>query len=81
MIPDQVIEELITSIPEGVVEVADPSLRAGAKIEILDGSLKGLNGSVIAQLSAQDRVEVLLEFLGREITVALDSDAVSLSDD
>ncbi len=81
VIPDQVIEELIASIPEGVVEIADPSLRPGAKIEILDGSLKGLNGSVIAQLSAQDRVEVLLEFLGREITVALDSHAVSLSDD
>ncbi|MFP4261660.1 MAG: transcription termination/antitermination protein NusG [Opitutales bacterium] len=81
VIPENVIEELMATLPGGVVEVADPSLTPGAKVEILEGSLKGLNGSVIAQLPAQDRVEVLLEFLGREIRVALDSDAVTLSED
>lgn len=80
VIPEKVITELKESLPEGVIEISDPSVQPGAKVEILKGSLKGLNGSVIAQLPAADRVEVLLEFLGREIKVAVETDAIHLSD-
>lgn len=80
VIPETIITELKDSLPEGVIEVADPSIQPGAQIEILKGSLKGLNGSVIAQMPADERVEVLLEFLGREIRVAVKTDAIHLRD-
>lgn len=78
-IPSQVIEELRASLPDGIIETPDLSIEAGANIELITGSLKGLNGTVLAQLPAQNRVEVLLEFLGREITVAVSADAVMLA--
>lgn len=80
VIPERIVTELKNTLPEGVIEVADPSIAPGANIEILNGGLKGLNGRVIAQLPAADRVEVLLEFLGREIKVAVENDAIHLTD-
>ncbi len=69
-VPEAVIADLQASLPEAVIEVPDPSLEPGAEVEFVAGSLKGLNGTVLARLPAGTRVQVLLEFLGREITVS-----------
>lgn len=79
VVPDKVITELKKSLPDDVIEVPDPSIVPGAEVEVLAGSLKGLNGKVIAQLPAKNRVELLLDFLGREIIVAVDSDDIHLA--
>ena len=42
-------------------------LTAGTPVMMVEGPLKGLQGLVTA--SAQDRVFVLLEIMGREVTV------------
>jgi len=42
-------------------------LTAGTPVRLVEGPLKGLEGLVTA--SAQDRVFVLLEIMGREVTV------------
>lgn len=81
VIPTPVIEALRASIPGELIEVADPSIEPGARIAILSGGLKGLNGTVIAQLPAKERVEVLLEFLGRELRVAVDIDQIHLAEE
>ena len=78
-IPETVIEQLRNSLPEGIIEAPDPSVEPGARIEFVSGSLEGLNGMVLAQLPAQNRIEVLLEFLGQEITVAVSAEDVMLS--
>jgi transcription antitermination factor NusG len=69
VIPDRIIHDLKASIPEGIIDAPDLSIQSGAEIEVITGSLKGLNGKVLAQLPAKNRIQVLLEFLGREITV------------
>lgn len=78
-VPEQIIEELKASLPEDVIEAPDLSIIPGAEVELITGSLKGLNGKVLAQLAPTNRIQVLLEFLGREITVAIDADDVLLA--
>lgn len=81
VIPERVIEDLKASLPEGVVEAPDPSIEPGAEIEFASGSLKGLNGKVLAQLPAKNRIQILLDFLGREITVDVSPDDILLARD
>ncbi len=80
VVPEHIIDSLKASLPENVIEAPDPSIEPGAEIEILTGSLKGLNGKVLAALPAKKRVEVLLDFLGREITVAIHPDDIILKE-
>lgn len=80
VIPERIIAELQASLPDGIIENRDPSIEAGADVEFVSGSLKGLNGKVLAQLPAKNRIQVLLEFLGREITVDVSPDSVLLAD-
>jgi transcriptional antiterminator RfaH len=77
--PREIIEDLKASLPEGVIEAPDLSLEPGAKVQFVSGSLQGLNGEVLAQLSSSNRVQILLEFLGREITVAASTDDILLN--
>jgi len=78
-IPNRVIENLKDHLPKGIAEAPDLSIEPGAEIQFVSGSLKGLNGTVIAQLSAQNRIQVLLDFLGREITVNVASSDILLA--
>jgi transcriptional antiterminator RfaH len=80
-LPEQLIEDLRASVPEGIIEAPDPSIEPGAQVEFSSGSLQGLNGKVLAQLSATNRIQVLLEFLGNEITVAVSADDILLASD
>ncbi|MBT4758824.1 MAG: hypothetical protein HOO08_10595 [Opitutae bacterium] len=79
-LPEQLIEDLRASVPEGIIEAPDPSIAPGAQVKFSSGSLQGLNGKVLAQLSATNRIQVLLEFLGNEITVAVSADDILLAD-
>ena len=81
IIPKHVIEDLKASLPEDVIEAPDLSILPGAEIEVITGSLKGLNGRVLAQMSAQNRIQILLDFLGREIKVSITPDDVLLARD
>jgi transcriptional antiterminator RfaH len=78
-IPDRIIEQLKETFPEPITEAPDPSIEPGAEIEVITGSLSGLKGKVIAALPANNRIQILLEFLGREITVSVTTDSVLLS--
>ncbi len=81
VIPERIIEELKASIPAGIIEAPDLSIEPGAEIEFVTGSLKGLNGKVLAQLPAQNRIQILLDFLGREITVEVNPNDILLARD
>jgi transcriptional antiterminator RfaH len=81
IIPKHVVEDLKASLPEDVIEAPDLSILPGAEIEVITGSLKGLNGKVLAQMSAQNRIQILLDFLGREIKVSIAPDDVLLARD
>ena len=80
VVPDRVVEDLRDSLPRGVIEAPDPSIEPGADIEVLSGSLKGLNGTVLGQLPAKNRIQILLDFLGQEIKVAVNSEDIILAE-
>ena len=81
IIPKHVIEDLKASLPKNIIEAPDLSILPGAEIEVVNGSLTGLNGKVLAQMSAQNRIQILLDFLGREIKVCIAADDVLLTRD
>ena len=81
VIPEHIIRNLQASIPEGIIEAPDLSIEPGAEIEVITGSLKGMNGKVLAQLTAKNRIQILLEFLGQEITVEVNPDDILLAQD
>jgi transcription antitermination factor NusG len=79
-IPDRLIEDLKADLPEeGILDAPDLSYRPGVEIELIAGSLKGLQGQVLALLPAERRVKVLLEILGREITIAVSAEEIHLT--
>ena len=78
-VPAATIEQLRASLPQGVIEAPDLSLSPGAAVQFVTGSLQGLQGTVLAQMPASDRVQVLLDFLGREIKVLADADDILLA--
>ncbi len=51
----------------GQDEVVSHGLVAGTAVELIDGPLKGLQAMV--KSSAQDRVLILLEIMGREVHI------------
>ncbi|MGZ0654170.1 transcription termination/antitermination protein NusG [Coraliomargarita sp. W4R53] len=81
VIPERIIEDLKASLPAGIIEAPDLSIEPGAAVEVITGSLKGLNGKVLAQLPANNRIQILLEFLGQEITVDVSPNDILLNYD
>ena len=58
------------------VAVIDSEVRAGDKVTIVAGAMTGIDGVVTQYLSGRERVQVLLEFLGREIHAEVEKSAV-----
>ena len=79
VVPEKIVEDLRDSFTDEMIEVPDLSIEPGAQIEFVSGSLKGLNGKVLAQLSAKDRIRVLIDFLGNEMAVDVDPNDVLLA--
>jgi transcription antitermination factor NusG len=64
-VPDQVIDELRECFEsEDPVTVQD-SLRAGAEVTVTEGAFLGAQGVVVRVLRSKQRVQILLDFLGR----------------
>ncbi len=84
-VPSSIIEDLQSTYPEdSIFEAADPALEPGARVEIVSGSLKSMKATVLAYLSVEDRLKILVEFLGRDTEVEIPTDhalAVSSTED
>lgn len=76
-LPDGVVEGIrAREDDKGFVQMDLPlPFKPGEKVEVLDGPLKNLTG-IFQSLSDDARVVVLLEMLGRPVTVRLAIDAV-----
>ncbi len=75
-IPDEVIAELQTGIGVEAVHVIDEPLAVGEEIEVAAGAFRGLKAVVSRVMPARERVTVLLEFLGRQTSVEIESRVV-----
>jgi transcriptional antiterminator RfaH len=77
-VSDEVIEDLQRHFGEGFSVVAEETLKPGAEVTVAGGAFEGMQASVLRVLPARQRVEVLLEILGRPTTVQVDRRWVAL---
>jgi transcriptional antiterminator RfaH len=78
VVPDAVIEELQSCFTsEEPMLVADP-LAPGTEVVLADGAFAGMRAYVLRVMSARQRVQVLLDILGRPTEVEVDRGAVAL---
>jgi transcriptional antiterminator RfaH len=75
-VPDEVIEKLQASFPEGEIQEFDRDVRPGDEVTIAHGPFAGLEGKVLRVLAPQQRVQVLLEMLGRFTPVMVNPNAL-----
>jgi transcriptional antiterminator RfaH len=73
-IPDAVIESLRRDLDELKDQVLTDAPEEGEEVEVGNGAFKGLTGQVIRVLPARQRVEILLDFMGRSVAAELSLD-------
>jgi transcriptional antiterminator RfaH len=75
-VPEAVIEELRVSLGGDPVHVIREELQPGESVQIAGGVFHGLRAVITRVMPSRERVAVLLEFLGRQTTVELPSEAL-----
>lgn len=65
-VPEEVIEELRMEMQGKEVREVRHSLEVGDVVEVAEGPMRGLKGLVESIASGEERVRVLMEFLGRQ---------------
>ncbi len=69
IVPDSIISVLRTKLGGEPREVERPAISAGSEVVILEGPFKNLTAIVSGKVPARERVQLLLDFLGREVSV------------
>lgn len=77
-VADQVIEELRQCFGSGDPMWVEDRLCAGAEVTVAEGSFLGSRGIVVRVLSAKQRVQILLDFLGRPTLAEVDRKSLIL---
>jgi transcriptional antiterminator RfaH len=75
-LPDAAMAELRRLCGDEELHVVPATLQTGDAVEIAGGVFHGLSAVVTQVLPARQRVSVLLDFLGRQLTVELSQDEV-----
>ena len=67
LLPDTLISEIRTRTgPDELVEIA-PALEPGQGVRIVQGPFQGLEALVTRLITARERVEILIEWMGRSL--------------
>jgi transcriptional antiterminator RfaH len=78
VVPDQVVEELRQCFEsQEPMDVAD-NINPGAEVTVGEGAFQGFNGIVLRVLPAKQRVQILLDFLGRTTLAEVDRKSLIL---
>ena len=72
-IADQIIEELKLEMDGQDVREIQFGIKVGDTVEVAEGPMRGLKGIVERIASGEERVRILLEFLGRQNFVEVPS--------
>ena len=75
-VPDPVIASLQSALGPAEVHVLGDDLQPGQFVEIAGGVFHGLSAVVLRVMASQERIAVLLDFLGRQTPVELPLTAV-----
>ena len=79
-VPDHIIEELQQCFESEEPMTVDDGLFVGADVTVADGALLGSRGIVVRFLPARQRVQILLDFLGRTTLAEVDRKSLNLED-
>jgi transcriptional antiterminator RfaH len=79
-ISDSVIADLIAAFPENEILDCDRHVEVGDEVTIGDGPFMGMKATVLRVMSPHQRVEVLLELLGRATPVIVNPGVLVLDD-
>jgi len=79
-ISDEVIAELSSSFPENEILDCDRHVEAGDEVTIGEGPFMGMKATVLRVMSPYQRVEVLLDLLGRATPVVVNPSVLVLED-
>jgi transcriptional antiterminator RfaH len=71
MVPDEVIAELRSGFPEDEIIDCDRHVEAGDEVTIAEGPFSGMKATVLRVMTPYQRVEVLLDMLGRATPVII----------
>lgn len=80
VVPSEVIEELRQCFESEEPMTVQDQLRAGAAVTVAEGSLLGSQGIVVRVLPAKQRVQILLDFLGRTTLTEVDRRSLIVQD-
>jgi len=75
-IPDRTIDELEKMLGTQKVHVIATPVSAGDKVEIIEGTFRGFEAIVSQVMSANERVAIMLDFLGRQTVVQINGEAL-----
>jgi transcriptional antiterminator RfaH len=79
-VPEQVIDELRQCFGSQNPMWVEDRLRPGAEVTVAEGSFLGSSGIVVRMLPAKQRVQILLDFLGRPTLAEVDRRSVTLEE-
>ena len=71
MVPEEVIQELRSGFPDDEIIDCDRHVEAGDEVIIGEGPFAGMRATVLRVMTPYQRVEVLLEMLGRVTPVII----------
>ncbi|SKA86708.1 transcriptional antiterminator RfaH [Prosthecobacter debontii] len=75
-VPDSVIESVRSEMDHLEVKEVKAGLHVGDTVELTEGPMRGLKGIVNSIHDGQDRVKILMEFLGRQSLIEVESSKV-----
>lgn len=77
-VPDSAIEELKQCFESEQPMIVQDGVVPGAEVTIVEGAFFGFTGMVVRALSAGQRVQILLDFLGRVTLTEVDRKSLKL---
>jgi len=77
-VPDDVIDELRQCFEAGEPMPIEDRILPGAEVTVVEGAFLGSSGVVLRVLPAKQRVQILLEFLGRSTLAEVDHHSLSV---
>ncbi len=80
VVPDEAIDELRQCFPTEDPMAVDDPLAPGAEVTVAGGPFLGSRAVVVRTLPARQRVQILLDFLGRTTVAEVDRGSLILED-
>jgi transcription antitermination factor NusG len=75
-VPDEIVAELRASVVDQETIEIPTTIQVGEEVQLVEGPFSGIRALVTQVLPAQERVKVLLEILGMEREVEVETSRV-----